>query len=72
MRNHVSFDLDGTIINSKQSIMLSMQASLRKLGIDDSHVVSVGPSLDDIISSLGRLSLSKRREIKRNIRFSVR
>ena len=64
MRNHVSFDLDGTIIDSKQSIKLSMQASLRKLGIDDSHIVSVGPSLDDIISSLGRISLSKRREIK--------
>lgn len=65
MKNHISFDLDGTIIDSKHSVMLSMQASLRNLGIDDSHVVSVGPSLDDIISSLGRNSLSERREIKK-------
>lgn len=64
MKNHISFDLDGTIIASKQSVMASMIASLRNLGIDEKKISSVGPSLNEMILALGMENLSDAQKIR--------
>jgi len=69
MKNHFSFDLDGTIIDSEQSVNWSINASLRDLGMDDRDIKVVGPSLDDLVYSLGIGDLSVQKKIKNGFIF---
>lgn len=68
MSIRVNFDLDGTIIDSQQSVQSAMLEALHNCGRNIKNVSANGETLDKIISNLGIYDLDIQNQIKDNFK----
>lgn len=61
---HISFDLDGTIIDSRQSVADSFITALQLHGITVPEQLEIGPTLDELVSKYVTECVDKQQSVR--------